>query len=130
MGKELRGTWPAGAILLLAAVLFYLSNSHAEEFKFDVSELEKKPYHLGGYAEVNPILFGLNKDSRLYRLKFYNRDEGSTLEQYDGTLQLEGSYEQGISRLFVRTNSNLKHTYEGWSDKTSLYPFSTEPQAL
>ncbi|MEW6666368.1 MAG: hypothetical protein AB1512_14255 [Thermodesulfobacteriota bacterium] len=116
-----RVTWLAGAILLLSAVFSLHPNGRAEEFKFEVSELEKKPYHLGGYAEVNPILFGLDKDSRLYRLKFYNHDEGSTLQQYDGTLQLDGSYEKGISRFFVRTNSNLQHTYEGWSGKTELY---------
>jgi hypothetical protein len=116
-----RVTGFAGAILCLVAFLVPLRLCDAEEHTFDLAEIEKKPYHLGGYAEVNPILFGLNKDSRLYKLKFYNRDEGSTLEQYGGTLQLEGSYEQGISRLFVRTNSNLQHTYEGWSGKTDLY---------
>ncbi len=113
--------WLSGAILFLAAALSSLSICRAEEYKFEISEVEKKPYHLGGYAEVNPILFGLDRDAALYRLKFYNRDEGSTLEQYDATLQLHGSYDKGISRLFVRTNSNLQHTYEGWSGKTDLY---------
>ena len=105
-------TWLVRYLLFLASLVQIFSICRAEEFKFEVSEVEKKPYHLGGYAEVNPILFGLDRDSRLYRLRFYNRDEGSTLEQYGGTLQLEGSYEKGISRLSVRTNSNLQHTYE------------------
>lgn len=44
----------------------------AEEYKFEISETEKKPYHLGGYIEFRPILFGLDKDAALYKLKFYN----------------------------------------------------------
>ena len=47
-----------------------------EEYKFDVSEIEKKPYHIGGYAEFRPILFGLDRDAALYKLRFYDRDEG------------------------------------------------------
>lgn len=113
--------WIMGAFACFALLFLPLYHCHAEEYRFELSEVEKKPYHLGGYAEVNPILFGLDRDSRLYRLKFYNRDEGPTLQQHDGTLQLEGSYEKGISRIFVRTNSNLQHTYEGWSGKTDLY---------
>ena len=26
-----------------------------QEFKFDLSEVEKKPYHLGGYGEFRPV---------------------------------------------------------------------------
>ncbi|MDD5207223.1 MAG: hypothetical protein PHS17_17490, partial [Desulfobacterales bacterium] len=65
-------------------------NCRAEEYKFEVGEIEKKAFHFGGYAEVDPVLFGLNKDSRLYKLRFYNRDEGSTLDQQGFTLQLDG----------------------------------------
>jgi hypothetical protein len=93
----------------------------AEEYKFEIGEFEKKAYHFGGYAEIDPVLLGLNKDSRLYRLRFYNRDEGSTLEQQGFTLQLDGAYEKGIARGFVRINSHLVHTYEGWSGETALY---------
>jgi len=88
--------------------------STAEEYKFDISEIEKKPYHLGGYLELRPVLFGLDRDASLYKLKFFNRDEGKTIEEYNGKLQLEGSLEKGIARLFVRTNFDLKYSYLGW----------------
>jgi hypothetical protein len=97
------------------------SQSRAEEYTFDVSEIEKKPYHLGGYAEANPIYSGLDRDSRLYKLRYYNGPESSTLDQQGFTLQLDGSYEKGIARAFIRTNSNLQHTYEGWTGRTDLY---------
>src|SRR4030043_914168 len=85
-----------------------------EEYKFDISEIEKKPYHLGGYLEIRPVLFILDRDAALYKLTFYNRDEGKTIEAYNGKLQLEGSLEKGITRLFVRTNFDLQYSYLGW----------------
>jgi len=93
--------------------------STAEEYKFDISEIEKKPYHLGGYVELRPVLFGLDRDASLYKLKFFNRDEGKTIEEYNGKLQLEGSLEKGIARLFVRTNFDLKYSYLGWEHNDS-----------
>jgi hypothetical protein len=110
-----------GLLLLSAITLSVPSLCRAEEYTFDLAEIEKKPYHLGGYAEFNPILFVLDRDAALYKLRFYNRDEGSTLEQYDMALQLDGSYEKGLVRVFARTNSSLNYTYEGWSGKTALY---------
>jgi len=111
--------------LVLLGVMFSVlcssSSASADEYTFDISETEKKPYHIGGYAELRPILFGLDKDASLYKLKFYNRDEGSTLEEYNATLQLEGSLEKGIARLFVRTNTDYKNSYLGVDQKTIIY---------
>jgi len=114
-------TWIVGAFFSLLVLVFPLSDCRAEEYTFEISEIEKKPYHLGGYAEINPILFGLDRDASLYKLRFFNRDEGSTIEQYDTTLQLDGSYEKGIARVFGRTNSTLTYNYQGWTGKTTLY---------
>src|SRR4030042_4367010 len=88
--------------------------STAEEYKFDISEIEKKAYQVGGYAEFRPVLFVLDRGAALYKLTFYNRNEGKTVEAYNGKLQLEGSYEKGIARLFVRANFDLQYSYLGW----------------
>ncbi|MFO7461340.1 MAG: hypothetical protein R6X07_12020, partial [Desulfatiglandales bacterium] len=110
------------SLLLLASSAFLIPfHCRAQDFTFDLDKIEKKPYHLGGYAEINPILFKLDRDAALYKIRFYDRDEGSTLERYDMTLQLDGSYEKGIARAFARLNNNLNYTYEGWSGKTTLY---------
>jgi len=106
--NRLRSAFVALIVFLLASVSF------AEEYKFDLSEIEKKPYHVGGYAEFRPVLFVLDRDAALYKLRFFNRDEGKTIEEYNGKLQLEGSYEKGMARLFVRTNFDLKYSYLGW----------------
>jgi hypothetical protein len=112
------------AILLIAALALLLAvrrDCHGEEYRFDDAEIEKKAYHLGGYGEFRPVLFGLDRDAALYRLKFYNRDEGDTTAEYNGKLQLEGSLEKGIGRIFVRTNSDYRNSYQGESFITTIY---------
>jgi len=123
--RSLRGVLDAVKKTIFSYVLcvMLLSSSAlaAEEYKFDLSEIEKKPYHLGGYGELRPVLFALDRNVALYRLKFYNRDEGRTIEEYNFRLQLEGSYERGIARVFARVNGDLSYTYQGRSDDTRLY---------
>jgi hypothetical protein len=109
--------WVIGWLLISGGSIAFAE----EEYKFDPSEIEKKPYHIGGYLELRPVLFGLDRDAALYKLRFFDRDEGKTIEEYNGKLQLEGSLEKGIARLFVRTNSDLKYSYLGWENDTSLY---------
>ena len=106
--NRLRSAFVALIVFLLASVSF------AEEYKFDISEIEKKPYHIGGYVEFRPVIFWLDRDAALYKLRFFDRDERKTIEEYNGKLQLEGSYEKGMARLFVRTNFDLHYSYLGW----------------
>jgi len=97
------------------------STPSAQEYKFEPSEIEKKPYHIGGYFEFRPILYVLDKDNAIYKLNFFNRKEGSTIEDYDGRIWLEGSYEKGILGFFLKTNLGLDHTYKGWDYETKVY---------
>ena len=107
--------------MTVVVVIFMSSVSFAEEYEFDLSEIEKKPCHIGGYIEFRPAIFWLDKDAALYKLRFFNQDEGNTIEEYNGNIQLEGSYEKGIARLFVLVNGNLTYSYQGWSDSLDLY---------
>ena len=108
-------------LAVLVALLISSVSFADEEYKFDISEIEKKPYHIGGYVEFRPAIFWLDNDAALYKLRFFNQDEGSTTEAYNGNLQLEGSYEKGIARLFFLVNGNLTYNYQGWSDSLDLY---------
>lgn len=103
--------WCVISLLVLRGTSISLAE---EEYKFDISEIEKKSYHIGGYLEFRPILFGLDRDAALYKLRFYKRDEGKTIEEYNTKLQIEGSYEKGMARLFLRTNFELQYSYPGW----------------
>jgi hypothetical protein len=111
------------ACLCLTAALLLLAGTgvQSEEYSFDVSEFEKKPYQFGGYAELRPVLFGLDHDAALYRLRVFDRDEGDTTAEYNGRLQLEASLEKGIGRLFVRANTDYRNSYLGESLDITLY---------
>ena len=95
--------------------------SATDEYSFDLAEIEKKPYSLGGYIEARPALFGFDRDAALYKLKLFDRDEGKTAEEYNVTLQLDGSYEKGIAGFYTKINSGIQHSYLGWSDKTTIF---------
>jgi len=101
--------------------LFTIHLLFAEEYKFEASEFEKKPYRIGGYIEFYPVLFGLDKNSSLYKLNFYNRSEGSTTEQYNANLQLEGSLEKGILRAYVKTFTNYTNSYQTETTKITVF---------
>ena len=108
----------AGAALALAAGPRAL---HAEEYAFDLSETEKKPYGLGGYAELRPALFWLDQDAAMYKLRFYDRREGRTVPEYNASLQLDGSIEKGGATLFVRLNAGYRDSYLGSELTTKAY---------
>jgi len=92
-----------------------------EEYRLDLSEIEKKPYHLGGYGEIRPIAYGLDHEAALYKLRFYNRNEGNTTEAYNFKLLIDGSYEQDNARLFVRLSYDVNNSYLGWQDDLTPY---------
>jgi hypothetical protein len=92
-----------------------------ETYTFDPAETEKKPYHFGGYVEFKPILFGLDHDSAFYKLRFFNSPQGQTLPEWNGRIQLEGSYEKNIFRVYAKTNTDLSSTYSGESERTTFY---------
>jgi hypothetical protein len=107
--------------LLISPAPVFSEENKAEEYTFEVSETEKKPYHLGGYAEALPIFFGLDRNASLYKLNYYNRSIGNTTPEYDGTLQLEGSLEKGISRFYFKTNTAYTKNYAGEKSNTLLF---------
>jgi len=108
-------------IIVMVMSLLPALGAAEEAYKFDLSETEKKPYHFGGYVEFKPILFGVDHDAAFYKLRFYNAEQGSTLMEWDGKVQLEGSYEKGIFRLYAKTNTDLKSTYAGDSERSVFY---------
>ena len=94
--------WIILSLFILSFPYLGLAAEEKEEYKFDISEIEKKPYHLGGYGEFRPVVNGLDHDAALYKLRFYNRDMGKTTEEYNFKLLVDGSYEQDNARFFLR----------------------------
>ena len=70
-------------IRVYAAALIFIcppSVFGKDEYEFDLSEIEKeierKPYSIGGFLELRPVVFGLDRDAAFYRIKFPDQDQG------------------------------------------------------
>ncbi len=116
-----------GVSLLCVLILvgLFRGASMAEETPtFDLSEIEKevkkKPYAFGGFLQVQPTLSGLDKDSALYKLKYYAQEPGAGSEASNLGARLEGAFQYGDLSAFARLDSFLTHDYDGWDGQMTL----------
>lgn len=74
------------------AMLWILSGmaAQAEEFVFDASEFEKKPYEFGGYLEQKFETLSLRGDSSAYRIAYPGEAPRDWLNRTTTTLELSG----------------------------------------
>ena len=70
-------------LLWLATVLSF--GAHAQEFSFDASEFEKKPFEFGGYFEFKAERAWLNPSGSFTKLNGLDRN---TLDRNTATLKL------------------------------------------
>ena len=108
-------------LILILLCLSVSGLSAQEEYTLDLTEIEKRPFQFGGYLEFRPVLFGLDRDSWLYRLKFYSLEEGDTIPEYNFNALLDLSYEKGIVKAKIRTNTDITKSFSGWSYDTTFY---------
>lgn len=112
------------SLVLIILLLFVAVPASAEEFSFDEAELDKKWYHLGGYAESRPGINLIDREAALTRQRYYGRHVDNPLVDFNAKLLLEGSIEKEWAKLFLqpsldytnnRLDSVLKLTwYEGY----------------
>ena len=100
--RRLRRLWP---LVLLASIA---GAQAAEEFSFDASAFEKKPFELGGYVELKQEDFALNRAGAFYKLNNFGQPQRDDLGRTTGTLQLAGKLRYGIGTFDFRTNSGLQ----------------------
>lgn len=79
--------------------------AQAEEFKFDASEFEKKPFEFGGYLELKPERAWTNRDGSFYKL---NGLDGGTFDRNTATLKLNAKYTQGITTFNLRASAEVR----------------------
>jgi hypothetical protein len=109
--------------LLIGFLIIFPATGHAEEsYTFDVGEIEKKPYHFGAYLEMRPMVYLLDKDAALYKLQYYADDPGNAIKELNARIQLEGTYEKGKGRLYLKTNTDLAYSSFSYGDeKSAIY---------
>lgn len=90
---------------LAVGIMFLLASGtpRAQDFTFDASEFEKKPFEFSGYIELKQQHYQLNQDSTLYKLGFYNQPRDS-LDQTTLTLKPEGRLRSGAVSLSARAH--------------------------
>jgi hypothetical protein len=92
----------------LAVLVLVWNTAVAQEYSFDASEFEKKPFELGGYAQLKQENFSFNRGAAFYRLNNFDQPQRDGLDRTTGTLQLAGKLRQGIGTFDFRTNSDLQ----------------------
>lgn len=110
---------PSWALPLLLATTTALAG--ADEFTFDPSEFEKRPFEFGGYAELWPEFLPTNQDGALYQLAFFDRAPEDRIGRLQGALELEGRYHRDLFTLSFRSHSNWVWDYRGEDQEHQLY---------
>lgn len=95
--------------------------SFAEEFEFDLSEFEKKPYSVSGYVELRSVIFGLDEEAALYKLRFYDQDEDDTAYEFNLGALIDLSYQKSISEIFIQPYILYTDSYDESELKVELF---------
>ena len=91
------------------------------EFQKEIDKLATKPYSLGGFAEFQPTLLGIDQDSAVSSVRFFNNPQGSLFDQYNFRLRLEGSYKKDWFSMFFKTDTLVHNDFQGWDEDTKLF---------
>lgn len=106
--------------LYLCGVLLLPSCLYAsDEFSFDLEEIEKKPYQIGGFLELRVEHIDINQGSVFSNLNLDDPDR-SSIDLIYGSIQLDGSYEHGISSLHLQIKAATQRDSIGSSDSTDI----------
>lgn len=90
---------------LLLALCLWISAAQAEDFSFDVSEFERKPFEFGGYLELKSERAWLNRAGSFYQL---NGLERGTLDRNSAAFKLNAKYIQGITSVNLRASAEMQ----------------------
>ena len=91
-----------------------------EEYSFKVEEFEKKSFEWGGYAELKWDHMNLNQGSAFEILNLAGKSR-STLDRLSGTLQIDGSYLNGITSLNWTLQASGQQDDLDWYDRADIF---------
>jgi len=92
----------------------------AEEFSFDLEEIEKNPFSWGGYAELKWEHLEINEDS-VFSLLNQSDNSRSTIDRLGGSLQLDGSYSCELYSFNWLLHMGGVEDDFGWYDTIDLF---------
>ncbi|MBN1272365.1 MAG: hypothetical protein JXB26_08845 [Candidatus Aminicenantes bacterium] len=92
-----------------------------QDYSFDLSEIEKKKFNFGGYAEVIPSVFNLNTGSPLYLLRYYDSRPGDYEAGLDFRVLFDAGWTEGPFSADLRANLSLNGSEGQWNAGFDLY---------
>jgi hypothetical protein len=106
-----------------AASLFAQDSAQVDlaEIEKEIAALADKPYHVGGFLEFQPALFGIDRSSTFTRVRFYRDLPSHLADLYGLRLRLEGSYKKGIFSFFVKSDTSVRNELQGWNEESKLF---------
>ena len=107
-------------LLVWSSVFFFSTCQADEDFSFNLDEFEKKPLEWGGYVELKWDHAKINRDSAFSQLNPADNSD-SSLDQYSGTLQLDGSYTLKSSTFNWLAQASASHDDLGWHDVADVF---------
>jgi hypothetical protein len=105
---------------LILVVGIIVQAQAAEEFSFDLEEIEKRPFSWGGYTELKWDHIEINESS-VFSLLNPGSSPGTSIDRLGGSLQLDGSYKRelySINWLFKATGQEDDF---GWHNTIDLF---------
>jgi len=105
-----------GWLLLFLPILV-----HAENFSFNISSYDKKPYEWNGYLELTGEHINLDQNSAFYNLTIPANESPDSFNRYSGNAELSGLYRFDNSSLNFRGQANAQDSYFGNEHDTSVH---------
>ncbi|MGD9809314.1 MAG: hypothetical protein AB7E76_03220 [Deferribacterales bacterium] len=107
---------------VLSLSLFLSAGVQASDYSFNLSEIEKKPYMFGGYAEFISAAYDYDKDTAGYSTRFRNEEPQDTAWSADARLRLNGSYEiNDFNFAFISDISGYKEDTGDYRQITKFF---------
>lgn len=103
----------------------------AVELDLSIPEAEKKALEVSGRVEMRYINHQLDRDSALYRLRYYNQSPGAYTEEWRPQLELQADYKVGIAHLHLYTHHEYHESYaeDEWVNRVYEGYLSLKPSA-
>ncbi len=124
----LRAAWARWSLLLLLSAA--AAAQATEEYSFEASEFEKKPFEIGGYLQLKQESFALNRAGAFYKLENINQPQRDSLDRSIGTMELVGKLRQGIGTFDFRAHSDVQRDQLAQDHNNVLYEgvYSIRPE--
>ncbi len=105
----------------LLFLLFFMTGAYAEDYSFDVDDYEEKIWEINGNIRLNSIYINNNKNSKLFMLKYYNREKGDYSRTHYIRPELFIKLNYDDFSFNSGGNFNLYYIEEEWDHKETLY---------